>query len=189
MRFLTTLFSICTATLQFPSFWKQAIIVPIPKAPMKDLGDPLQYRGISLLSVPYKIFTHLINENLCDWLECNSILAEEQTGFRSGRGTIEHIFTVAETRLLLGLDSFAAFIDFRKAYDSIQHSLLWQKLQQIAMQLKILRILQCLYSGLSSSVRVNEWLTNSFSVTQALRQGCVLSPALFNILSMISHQN
>ena len=49
------------------------------------------------------------------------------------------------------------------------------------MPLKILRILQCLYSGLSGSVRVNEWFTNSFSVTQGLRQGCVLSPALFNI--------
>ena len=115
-----------------------------------------------------------------------SITPEEQNCFRSGRGTIEHILTivtVAETRLLLGLDSFAAFIDFRKAYDSIQHSLLWQKPQQIAMPLKILRILQCLYSGLSSSVRVNEWPTNSFSVTQGHLQGCILSPALFNIFS------
>ena len=117
VKFLTALFSTCLKNHIFPSVWKQAIIVPIPKASMKDPADPLQYRGISLLSIPYKIFAKIINQHLCEWLECNSILAAEQNGFKRGRSTMEHVFnlsTIAETRQKLGLDTFAVLLTSRK---------------------------------------------------------------------------
>ena len=114
---------------------------------MKDSTDPLQYRGISLLSIPYKVFSKILNQRLSEWLEDKSILVEEQNGFRPGRGTLEHflnITTVVETRSKLGIDSFAAFIDFQKAYDSIQHNLLWKKLQMYGVPGKLLKLLQCM---------------------------------------------
>ena len=97
---------------------------------------------------------------------------------------MEHVFnlsTIAETRQKLGLDTFAVFIDFKKAYDSIQHSLLWQKLENISVPYNVLKVLQGLYTNLTCCVRENEWITGSFNVTQGLRQRCILSPTLFNI--------
>ena len=101
---------------------------------MKDPTDPLQYRGISLLSIPYKVFAKILNHRLSQWLEDKNIMSEEQNGLRSGRGTLEtvgNITTVVETRNKLGTDSFAAFIDFRKAYDFIQHILLCKKTSNV----------------------------------------------------------
>ena len=90
-----------------------------------------------------------------------------------------NLSTIAETRQKLGLDTFAVFIDFKEAYDSIQHSLLWQKLENISVPYNVLKVLQGLYTNLTCCVRVNEWITGSFNVTQGLRQGCILSPTLF----------
>ena len=112
------------------------------------------------------------------------MLCEEQNGFQKDRSTLEHIFTIttiAETRQMLGKDVFAAFIDFKKAYDSIIHHFLWEKLQSIGVNGNLLHLLQALYKGISSNVRVNGFLTDTFEVTCGLRQGCVLSPTLFNI--------
>ena len=72
-----------------PTAWRQATIVPIPKSSMRDARNPLEYKGISLLSVPYKIFSKILNQLIIEWLEDNDVLAEEQCGFRAGRGTME----------------------------------------------------------------------------------------------------
>ena len=89
--------------------------------------------------------------------------------------------TILETRQKMGESTFAAFIDFKKAYDSIQHNLLWYKLKQTMFPTNLLKLLQCVYENMYSYVRVNKWQTRAFHVTQGLRQGCVLSPTLFNI--------
>ena len=116
------------------------------------------------------------------------MLCEEQNGFRKDRSTLEHIFTIttiAETRQKLGKDVFAAFIDFKKAYDSVIHHFLWEKLQSIGVNGNLLHLLQALYKGISSNVRVNGFL---FEITCGLRQRCVLSPTLFNIfINDLSH--
>ena len=153
---------------------------------MKDPSNPLQYRGVSLLSIPYKLFTKLLNNVLCEWLECNNILVDAQCGFRAraGRGTTEQVLNVCiitETKQWLGLSTFAAFIDFQKEYDYIQHNLLWHKLEQNLVPINLLHIIQCLYDNLMGSVRVNKWYSNPFALLQGLQQGCVLSPTLFNV--------
>ena len=121
---------------------------------------------------------------MCEWLESNNILVDAQCGFRAGRSTTEQVLNICiitETRQRLGLSTFAAFIDFEKAYDSIQHNLLCHKLEQNLVPINLLHIIQCLYDNLMGSVRVNEWYSNPFALLQGLRQGCVLSPTLFNI--------
>ena len=86
--FFTTL---CLEKCSIPSAWKTATIVPIPKDNMKDPTDPFQYRGISLLSIPYKVFAKILDHRFSEWLEDRNIMSEEQNGFRPGRGTVEHI--------------------------------------------------------------------------------------------------
>ena len=105
VRFLTNLFTAVINSQLIPTAWRQATIVPIPKSSMRDARNPLEYRGISLLSVPYKIFSKILNQLIIEWLEDNDVLAEEQCGFRAGRGTMEQVInlsTIVETRQKMG---------------------------------------------------------------------------------------
>ena len=74
------------------------------------------------------------------------------------------------------------FIDLQKAYDSVDRELLWKVLTRFGVPIKMLRIIRNFHDGMQVRVRTDdgehsEW----FDVTQALRQGCVLSPILFNV--------
>ena len=110
-----------------PSCWRKAIIVPIPKSASKDPFIPLNYRGISLLSCLYKMFTALINARISRYCEENGLLVDEQNGFRPGRSCQDHIYvlsTIIRNRKANGLDTFCAFVDFQKAFDWVNRDLL-----------------------------------------------------------------
>ena len=105
-------------------------------------NEPLSYRGIALASSSYKLFCALINTRLTKWAEGNDILADEQNGFRSGRSTIDHVSSLTYIIKPLKLkreQTFVAFIDFKKAYDSINRSLLWSKLEDLGIAGNILK--------------------------------------------------
>ena len=73
-----------------------------------------------------------------------------------------------------------AFIDFSKASDRIDRALLWHKLEQFGISGDFLKTLQALYADVKCSVRVNYTITDLFNVSMGLKQGCILSPQLFN---------
>ena len=76
-----------------PDEWLEGIIFPIYKD--NDRRDPLNYRGITLLSVVSKVYTSILNERLSKWCERNNIIVEEQGGFRQGRGCTDQIYVLA----------------------------------------------------------------------------------------------
>ena len=167
-----------------PSLWYKAVIKPIPKGGSYDPRVPLNYRGISLLSCMYKLYTRILNSRLEKYLENNDLLVEEQNGFRRNRSCQDHIFTltsIIRNRKNKGLSTFAAFIDFRKAFDSIDRELLFYKLISCGIEGKMYKAIQSLYKNPLCSVTVNNNLTDWFSCDTGVRQGDVLSPTLFNI--------
>uniref|UniRef100_A0A3B3DMD0 Reverse transcriptase domain-containing protein n=1 Tax=Oryzias melastigma TaxID=30732 RepID=A0A3B3DMD0_ORYME len=88
---LHCLFTYCFQTGFIPSVWYQSIIKPIPKSSQADPRIPLNYRGISLMSTVYKVFSGILNNRLCEFIEVNKILVDEQNGFRKNRACIDHI--------------------------------------------------------------------------------------------------
>ena len=113
----------------------------------------------------------------------NHGLCEEQNGFRIGRSTGDHLSSLSltvETRLKRKLDSFAIFIDFSKAYDRINRDLLWHKLNVLGVDGKMLKSLKSLYEHVQCTVRINGCHSEWFEVQTGLKQGCILSPLLFN---------
>ena len=78
-----------------PSVWRHGTIVPIPKSETNDPRIPLKYRGISLLSIPYKAFCTMINQCILEWTEDMGILCEEQSEFRSNRSCLEQILALS----------------------------------------------------------------------------------------------
>ena len=182
--FLHVLFNLCFENGIVPTIWGKTIINPIPKSSALDPRDPMSYRGISLASAVYKVYCRIINNRLGSWVEGKNLLVEEQNGFRKHRSTIDQIASltdIVETRKKSKLSTFAAFIDFRKAYDTVNRDKLWDRLKAINISGKLLLAIQSLYKGVSSCVKLNKHTTEWFDVKCGLRQGCVLSPLLFNL--------
>lgn len=181
---LFRLFSICFSTGIIPDYWNYSIISPIPKTSTGDARNPMNYRGISLAPACYKIYCGVLNARLEAWVTDNDILCDEQNGFRKSRSTLDHLSTVTsiiETRKAMKKDTFVSFIDFSKAYDSIPRHILWTKLKDIGLCGRLYNALISLYKDVKSCVRINGLSTDFFDVKCGLKQGCLLSPLLFNI--------
>lgn len=167
-----------------PSLWNISIVKPIPKPSLVDPRIPLQYRGISLLSTVYKIFTSILNNRLIKCFEENQILADEQNGFRKSRACIDHIFSltsIIRIRKHNKLSTYAAFIDFEKAFDRVDRNLLLYKLLQNGISKQIYNIIKNLYTNNQVTVNVNGYLTDLFNSNVGVKQGDSLSPSLFNL--------
>ena len=167
-----------------PSQWTRGVINPLLKPNSDDDRKPLNYRGITLISVPCKIYCIILNRRLTEWLEDNECLCEEQNGFRKGRSCEEHIHSLYQTlndRKISRKQTFACFIDMKKAFDTVNRSLLWYKLRKLGIRCKFLNAVQSLYANVECTVRVNNDLTPWFDVSSGVRQGCILSPTLFSI--------
>jgi len=163
-----------------PEEWKKAVIVPIYKK--KDKLDCNNYRGVSLQCHCSKIFTSIILERIRKKTE--EVLSEEQAGFRASRSTIDQIFTLrqlSEKYTDFSKDLYVCYIDFRKAFDSIWREGLWRVMRNMGYPEKIVRILESLYRGTFSAVRIGADITEWFETIVGVLQGCMLSPLLFNI--------
>lgn len=183
---LHILFNVCFSTGYIPTSWGKGIINPIPKCSTTDPRDPLSYRGLTLGSSMYKLYCAVLNNRLTKWTEENNIVAEEQNGFRKNRNTLDHLSTlttIIETRMKKQLSTFCAYIDFKKAYDCINRNILWKKLALIGVHKnsRMFTALKSLYSCVQSCVRLNSFTSEWFEVNTGLRQGCSLSPILFNL--------
>uniref|UniRef100_A0A8C1VFG1 Reverse transcriptase domain-containing protein n=1 Tax=Cyprinus carpio TaxID=7962 RepID=A0A8C1VFG1_CYPCA len=161
---MLSLYNKILETGDFPEIWCEAVIFPLYKS--GDKNDVGNYRGISLLNVLGKIFTQ--DGRLVSYVEVNNMFCEEQAGYRSGY----NIF------ILL---SYYIFIDFSKAFDSVQYNLLYFTLIKSGIGGKVFSVLRSMYSKLKSCVKGTDGLTEYFSCTIGVRQGCMVSPLLFNL--------
>ncbi len=163
--------------------WSTALIVPIFKNGFK--MDPNNYRGISLLSCLGKFFTSILNQRLPQHVINNNILSKEQLGFVQGNRTSDaHIILSNLLQLYChkkGEKIFSCFVDFSKAFDSIPRDKLLSKLKNFGVCGKFFNILKTLYINDTCQVKLEDGLTKPFKTNQGVKQGCILSPLLFNI--------
>ena len=114
----------------------------------------------------------------------DDILGREQVGFREGYSTIDHAFVlhlVIELYQSVRNRVFCAFIDYRKAFDSIDRSLLWQKLLSYNINGKVLNIIRQIYSKAKSCIRKDNMISDYFMCNVGVRQGDNLSQVLFSL--------
>ena len=116
--------------------------------------------------------------------QVEKIIAEEQAGFRAGRSTTEQIFSLrilCEKYLQHQQDLYHVFIDFKKAFDRVWHAALWATTKQYNISTNIIQVAKNLNNKTTSAVLFNSNIGDWFRTTVGLRQGCLLSPTLFNI--------
>ena len=164
-----------------PPDWKKALIVPVFKS--GDASMLNNYRGISLLSVPAKLYSMLIGDRIKEWVE--SELLEVQYGFRAERGCMDAIFGLKrlhEEAFRKDQGIFTCFIDLSKAYDSIDRNLAWEVFEKRGLSAKIVALLRDLHKDTQCAMRGDHKSAGSwFEVQTGFKQGDVNAPMLFNL--------
>ena len=162
-----------------PVDWKRAAIVALFKKGDKTVCD--NYRGISLLSVPGKVYTMLLHNRMKSAVD--KVLSEQQCGFRPGRGCVDQIFSVRRIMEMAGEFNkplHICFVDLKKAYDSVNREALWRILESMGVPKKIVDLLADLHDGTAACVKGFGRLSNWFPIKTGVRQGCIIAPLLFN---------
>lgn len=160
------------------SLWTQSDIIPLFKKGNR--MDPVNYRPISLLNTSGAVLTHLVNKRLQNFLQCR--LSESQHGFRRNRSTIDLIYSLRQLQehsIEWNKPLFALFIDFTKAFDSLDRNDLFRILSEIGVPSKLVNIIKALHSSTISSVRLGSSHSSCFATNTGVRQGCKLAPLLF----------
>ena len=162
-----------------PDSWQRATVINLFKE--GDPAEPGNYRGIALISCLGKLYLSLWARRLAKHAE--TCLHESQGGFRSRRSTVDQATSLHEVLLRereAGRPTYLCFVDFRKAFDTVWHDGLWEQLWRRGVRGKAWRILQTLYSSVHAQVLVGDQTTRPVRMRQGARQGCLVSPVLFN---------
>ena len=168
---------------EFPEDWCNSIIVPLYKR--GNINEPSNYRGISLLDVFGKIYTGVLNRRLTFYVNMFNKLSESQSGFRENYSTIDNAFILQSLidRYISrkGRKLYVAFVDFKQAFDRVDRHKLWSVLQKTGIKGKLFRSLNQIYKHVKAQVRSYGGISHSFRCLNGLKQGCMLSPALFTL--------
>tara|TARA_B110001454_G_scaffold15635_1_gene14033 strand:+ start:278 stop:3463 length:3186 start_codon:yes stop_codon:yes gene_type:complete len=166
-----------------PQDFKDASIVYIYKR-KGDRNCCDNYRGISLLSIAGKILARLLLNRLLAHLE-QDLLPESQCGFREGRGTADMIFASRQLQEKFqeqNRELFSTYVDLTKAFDTVSRDGLWKIMAKFGIPDKFIAIIRSFHEGMQASVSVEGEASNSFQVSNGVKQGCVLAPTLFSIM-------
>ena len=114
----------------------------------------------------------------------NRELPDVQAGFRKGRGTgdqIANIHWIIEKAREFQKNICFCFIDYAKPFDCVDHNKPWKILKELGMPDHLICLLRNLYAGQEATVRTGHGTTDWFQIRKRVRQGCILSPCLFNL--------
>uniref|UniRef100_A0A671XIN0 Reverse transcriptase domain-containing protein n=1 Tax=Sparus aurata TaxID=8175 RepID=A0A671XIN0_SPAAU len=180
LSWLTRLCSVAWQSGTVPLDWQTGVVVPLFKKGDRRVCS--NYRGITLLSLPGKVYSRVLERRIRPIVEPR--IQEEQCGFRPGRGTLDQLYTLR--RVLEGSWEFAqpvhmCFVDLEKAFDRVPRGILWEALREYGVGGPLLRAVRSLYDRSRSLVRIAGSKSDLFPVHVGLRQGCPLSPVLFII--------
>ncbi|KAK3513401.1 hypothetical protein QTP70_014229 [Hemibagrus guttatus] len=158
--------------------WATGVVIPLFKKGDRRVCS--NYRGITLLSLPGKVYSRVLERRVRPLVE--PWIQEEQCGFRPSRGTLDQLYTLH--RVLEGSWEFAqpvhmCFVDLEKAFDCVPRGILWEVLWEYGVHGPLLRAVRSLYNRSRSLVRIASCKSDLFPVHVGLRQGCPLSPVLF----------
>ena len=165
MGVLTKIFNIVLQNGHMPHEWVIGIIKPIYKN-KGDINDPDNYRGITLLSCFGKKITSILNDRLTTYINLNEMMSEAQAGFRKGYSTTDQIFTlksIVELFLCQGRRLFCTFVDYSKAFDSINRATLWKKLFSYGITGKVIDVITNMYKSIKSCVMDSKLLGSNFN--------------------------
>ena len=177
---LTTLFKRSLSSGVFPDKWKQANVVPLAKE-----GNPTNvsnFRPISLLPLPGKLLETIVHNKIMSFFGEHEVLDSKQGGFRPGFSTTNTIANFTEIiykAMNNGKLCTATFIDFKKAFDTVDHQILLLKLEKLGIRGMPLQWLTSYLADRTQATYANNLLSNRLKIKCGVPQGSILGPLLF----------
>ena len=180
IKILTDLCNEVYTTGHLPDDLKHSIFIKIPKT--ANAIDCTEYRTLCLMSNITKIILRVITERNRRTFEREA--GKTQSGFKKGMGTREGIFNfrmIMEKMLEKDRKVYICFIDYKKAFDRVYHEKLIEALKDLEVDGKDLMLIKNLYWEQTASIQTEDGYSESFPIKRGVRQGCVLSPSIFNV--------
>ena len=177
------LHSICQQiwkTQQWIRDWKRSVFIPIPKK--GNAKECSNYHTLVLISHASKVMLKILQARLQQYVNC--VYPDVQAGFRKGRGTrdqIANIRWIIKKAREFQKNVYFCLIDYAKAFDFVNHNKLWKILKEVGIPDHLICLLRNLYAGQEAIVRTGQGKTDWFPIEKGVRQGCILSPCLFNL--------
>jgi len=179
---LADIFNISINNGIYPSKLKLAKIIPVFKT--DDETDPNNYRPISLLSIFNKIFEKIMYKRLKSYLDMNNVISNSQYGFRENHST-EHAILDIVNQISSNIDKrlyfCGVFIDLRKAFDTVNHDILLQKLSHYGVRGIVNDWFASYLKRRCQTTEINNQISNKQLTLSGIPQGSVIGPLLFII--------
>ena len=141
----------------------------------------LKLPKIALISYVSKVMLKILNARLKQYVNCE--LLDVQAGFGKGRGTRDQIANVCwiiKKSRGFQKNIYFCFTDYAKSFDCVDHNILWKILKEMGIPDQLTCLLRNLYAGQEETVRHGHGTTDWFQIGKEVRQGCIVSPCLFN---------
>lgn len=182
LRFIAYIFNNILTTSEFPSEWKKAKIIPVPKKPT---GIATEFRPIAILPFLSKVFEKTIMKQIQTYLSINNLLTTCQSGFRQKRSCKSALlFVTDEIRTAMDKDhiTLLTLLDFSKAFDTVNHSILCKKLRNFfGFSIESCKLIHSYLSGRQQRVVANGQSSSFLNVLNGVPQGSILGPILFSL--------
>lgn len=163
--------------------WRNSVLILIYKK--GDYSRKENYRGISLLCTAYKIYTEILRGRLEKEIKERMLLPESQAGFRKGRSTLDNIFIlnhlIQREKGMKEKKIYILFVDLKVAFDTVEREKLWQILKEKGVSKEIRLRIRKIYKETKVAIKSKEKMAEEFWTFRGVRQGCILSPFLFNM--------
>ena len=164
----------------WPDDWAMSEMILLPK--VHGAQECEKHRTISLISHASKVLIEILRRRTANFVHPE--ISEEQFGFMPGKGTTDAILTlrniIEKTLVRQEQVLWILFVDYTKAFDSVDHRKLWEALDELGVPHHLTWLIQNLYGKAVGKIKVDQDYTGMFPFERGVRQGCPLSPLLFN---------
>ena len=167
----------------YPTQWTTNFLRPIYKKGSSK--DPDNYRGLAIGSAFAKLYSFILLNRLTEFIDIKKLISPNQIGFMKHMGTQDHVFllqTIVEKVVKKNKKKlYVVFIDFKKAYDTVNRNRLFDKLRKLGINGTYMKNIEAMYKRTEYCIKLKAGHTPPVLSNLGLKQGCPLSPMLFNL--------